>query len=665
MSKLISERNPLSIPEDFNPETNMLAKTTEYGTFHETRKAAQFAAQLVENGTEDDLALAEKVLEAVLDCQEREPFAPHMGNFYWMREDSTVEDLNAMQFVLESLIPMMIQHNDRVANISSDLHGRLLESIHLALEEISRLNVWVAYTNIAMLDILNTCLGGELLGNPSLAERGYKKMLEWIIFTNRSGHPLEYNSPTYTAVTLRALKRLRDLIEHEPTRQRARTMTARLALSVALHIHGGTGRWAGPFSRAYQPSVVGEINPEIEMVRQWVADDIVPDWVGDILDASISGTIYPLQITETASKDLKLSFTTYQTSKYALGVATQSFQPQSNVCLLQYTRPNAHIGIFYTRYIIDDKWFGDSYHATDRTKTRNLLDEGDFFGVQQKNRAIGVYAPSGSMTSCQSAKAAFIWTQMDQLDDLWVNDQHVDNLPNGQLTLPEEPTIVISSGDVYMAVRPLVHTRLGKEIPIQLVARDGDLVLEVFNYQGTPKNFWELRWPGAFYQGRPICAFYIEVAARSDYEDGLAFSQAIRAGHFTEEVGQPFTYTGEGQRIARFSYKRDGEQLGLDVDLMAWVLKYRWTDDGLLDWPMLNATVAGQTVARQSADGIVRMESASLTCADGPAWLLAMPKQDLWVAGYTGIEPTILNLKTPAGTRRLSEMEMGTIVVRG
>ncbi len=101
---------PLPLSESFNPDTNMLPRTTETGTYQSSRRAAAFAAQLVANGTPQELALAEKVLDAVLGCQERREGDPHYGSFKWVLEDDVVQDLNAVEFNLEYLIPMMLQH---------------------------------------------------------------------------------------------------------------------------------------------------------------------------------------------------------------------------------------------------------------------------------------------------------------------------------------------------------------------------------------------------------------------------------------------------------------------------------------------------------------------------------------------------------------------------
>jgi hypothetical protein len=637
----------------------MLMKTTEYGVFHETRQAARLAERLAATGAPDDLALAEKVLAAVLACQELDPGDPHCGNFYWMREDSVVDDLNAVEFVLEALIPLMMAHGDRLAPA---IQERVYAAIRLGLAEIARLDVLVAYTNITALDILNTCLGGELLDEPVIAGRGYAKLIRWIEYTNQSGHPLEYNSPTYSAVTLRALKLLADLVRDNDTRLRAQTLSARLALSYALHLHTGTGRLAGPHGRAYHPTIVGETPPEAEILRGWIADGTVPPWIVDLLDARPAS----YTVCETAERSRGLAITTYLCNAFALGVASQNFHSQSNHCMVHFHRPgSARAGVFYTRYLLDDKWFGDHYHPTDRTKTRNLLDEGDFMGVQSESRAIGVYTTTG-LRQCHSAKAALIWTEYSRVDELWAGETQVAALP-----CPVAPgqVVVAGSGDVYIAIRPLQLTPLGRTTPMQLIERDGDLVLEMYNYQGEHKRFWELNWPGAFYQGRPICGFYIEVVERTAPRglptSGLDFGRLVASGEFTDILDAPFTYPASGERLYTAVYRRDGQELGLLLDVMQWRLLRRWTDNGGAQgtpasgpgWPMLTSPVAAQ-----SNTGVVSAGDAHVEASHGPVWLVACPQAGRWVAGYTGQTPAQLRLVTPQGEATVESMGTGMVV---
>ena len=644
---MIARLDPLPLPADYDPLTCMLSKTTENGTFHESRRGAAFAARLVANGTPEDLRLADKVLHAVLEAQEQREGDPHRGNFLWMIEDQVVEDLNAVEFNLEHLVPMMIQHSQRLL---PETRKQVLGAIALGLEEIHRLDVLVAYSNIAVLDILNSCLGGELLRDAEIAARGYRKLVEWIAFTDLNGIPYEYNSPTYTSVVIKALEVLAGHVQHDATRIRARTMAARLGLSVALHIHAGTGRWAGPHSRAYQPTVTCTTAPEVEKVAQWIADGALPEWISEVIEHRPAA----FEVIETAFASRDMGITTYHSPSYALGVSSKELSGQSNVLTVHYQREGAdRPGVVYTRYLVNDKWLGDFYHATDRTKSRNLIDEGGFYGAQRGPWALGLYTPR-HLGATHSAKAALIWSERELVDEIWIGDRYVDDLP---ARVSPGQIVVIGSGSALIAVWPLTHTDLGRDAPIRLVEVQGDLVLEIYNYLGPEKRFWEMGWPGAFYRGTPQCGFYLEAAERAAHTDGQAFLRRVRSGTLRDTAQAPFVYAGDGERLWSVEYARDNRSLGIEVDLMAWKLKRRWTEDGEMGWPMLESPLA-----RETRDGYVAVGDAVLTCGEDAAWLYASPRAGLWVAAYHGLEPGPLTLTVPGGQVRIAEMGTGTVV---
>ncbi|NJN80825.1 MAG: hypothetical protein HC802_00045 [Caldilineaceae bacterium] len=180
---------------------------------------------------------------------------------------------------------------------------------------------------------------------------------------------------------------------------------------------------------------------------------------------------------------------------------------------------------------------------------------------------------------------------------------------------------------------------------MQLVERSGDLVLEMVNYRGPSKRFWELRWPGAFFKGWPFCAFYLEVADRSEFTTGQAFGQRIGAGRIVQHLDEPRTYAADGQRSYRVAYSRDERELGIEVDLMEWRLLRRWTQAGEVGWPMLESPFA-----RQEVDGEVELEGATVQCTCGPVWLAKSPTGDCWIAGYLGLQPATMHLTTPDGS---------------
>jgi hypothetical protein len=113
-------------PNLFNPETNLLSSKRGDKVFHESRGGAGLARRLFASGTPEDLELGHKVIEATLACQEMREDDPHYGNFHWMAEDDWVEDLNAVEFCLEHLIPLCLEHGDLV---ESGLYERLLASM--------------------------------------------------------------------------------------------------------------------------------------------------------------------------------------------------------------------------------------------------------------------------------------------------------------------------------------------------------------------------------------------------------------------------------------------------------------------------------------------------------------------------------------------------------
>jgi len=638
---------PLALPTNFDRNVNMPATSSAAGTYHEVRDAAGVAENLVANGAPQDLELAEKVLDAVMACQELHQDDPHYGNFWWMREDGLVEDLNAVEFVLSHLIPMMIEYGDR---LRPEMQERVLESIRLGLGEIAKLDVLIAYTNITALDITNTCLGGELLRDPAIAQRGREKLIKWMAFTDLNGTTYEFNSPVYTRVTLDALDDLCKLVRDQDTRIRARTFAARLGLGVALHMHRATGRWAGPHSRAYYRYTAGDVPPEAVGFRQKVAEGRLPAWIADVLDSSP----LPMQVVESADPLRGLGLTTYLGKSFALGVASREFIDQTNVFIVHYARAGQERpSVIFSRYLVNDKWVGANYYDPDRTPSRELFEDGRFYGVQDGPRAIGLYTPA-SLGLCASAKAALIFTGRDQIDEIWVGDKRIESLP---AVVPRGSVVVIGSGGMLAAVRPLTITDLGRDAPIRLIERNGDLVLEMHNYLGPKKSFWEMEWPGGFYKGQPQCGFYAELAERADYANGKAFADKVAKGTLKDAARAPFTYEAAGERPWTLEYSRDGRSLGIQVDLMEWKVKRRWTHEGDMPWPMLESPVA-----RENRQGRVVVGEAVLECGKEAGWLFACPEKKLWVAGYQGISPAPLRLTVPDGKVEIEAMGAGTVV---
>lgn len=149
----------------FDEQAGLIEQRTDTGVYHPIRESFGYAYALVQAEGATAIPQAERILRRALQAQERNPANPHYGGFKWMDEDRSVTDLNAVQFVLEQILPFLIDYGDY---ISPALRAELLEAVRLGAEEIARLNVAVWYTNITLLDTLNTVLAGQVLGDEGL-----------------------------------------------------------------------------------------------------------------------------------------------------------------------------------------------------------------------------------------------------------------------------------------------------------------------------------------------------------------------------------------------------------------------------------------------------------------------------------------------------------------
>ena len=158
--------------------------------------------------------------------------------------------------------------------------------------------------------------------------------------------------------------------------------------------------------------------------------------------------------------------------------------------------------------------------------------------------------------------------------------------------MPEPALIVVGCGNVYMVVRPLGRRKLSPEAPIRMVEHRGSLVLEMYNYLGPEKTFWELANPGAFFQGYVHNGFFVEVLDRKRYDCGKALCQAFQNGTTLENLEDARTFDGSNARHYSAAYSRDNHNLGIEVDLMRWRLQRRWSNGADLGFPMLASPVA-------------------------------------------------------------------------
>lgn len=547
----------------YDPARGMVASVTETGTYHPTRESLKYARVLLQRNDAGDADRADALIRAVLATQEREPGNPHAGNFPWMADDGYVADLNAVEFCLESLVAIC---TESAALLPSETVTAIHAAMHLAFAEVARLDVHVSYSNIALHEIQNTILGGQVLGVPEIAARGARKLRDWAAFT-AAGAPREFNSPTYQAINLAALGAVAQHAHDPQTRLLAKLWEERLWLSVALRYHVRTGQVAGPHSRAYINDVRGAGGGLKTAIWRELGDLTTPAEETDAAQSRIPPGVraifrdkpLPMTVTEQAHD---YDLITHLTKNWAMGTASKEYGPQANNLTLHYARGDAsdgyagkEFGVLFTRFVLNHKRLGSTYHATDRSFSRNLVDDGQFRGYQHENVAIACYGLLPQYESVSAAALDVFIADADKVGRVLIGGELVTAFP---AEVPPHTAVVVEDGAVRIGLRPLRYTRMGSEQAVRLEIRDGDLVLSQPLYDGPPKTFWEYRaLSGPFYRGNVESGVVVHVSDRAEYPSAEAFAATLATAvveDTTVNGVRSVRYACAGQDV-RFAYR--------------------------------------------------------------------------------------------------------------
>ena len=641
------------------------------------------ALALLRQGDEASVNQAIAIVAAVLESQELAPQHPHVGNWLWLTDDEEVADINAVQFVLRGLLPVLVRHGHL-------LPENLLETcrtrVRLALAEEERIDVAPTYSNIHIMSLFALNVGGQWLQDEHFAALGNARWQRWVRFTLDAGAPHEYNSPNYGAINLMTLALLHELIADPVIRLQARLMYERLWLHVGLHMHTPTHQLAGPHCRCYWGPLQTGRGPVKDLLWRetgwdWLltpgpyGGDAEPPAVLELMETDHwlppylatwlqqQAQAMPFEVRETANRSAGFDLTSYFSSSYTLGTASRTYgigticfyiEHQANYLMLYYSRPEeaGGWGMMYSRYIVNDRHWGTLGAAPDRPKDANFYDQGNFAGVQLNNKAIALYALEAQHEAVFSLKTVVALPSGHALEEVWLDDRAVA-LDGDLPTLEANDWLIVADGGVYIGVRPLAQSCLGREAPIQLAWGPlGELWLVIYNYRGGAIRFWDYAsLGGAFWRGNLRAGFVVEVAERSEYASATDFLKHLQAATVEDEVDE--------QHVRTVSYDSGGEKLAIRYDLWHTEPVARLLNDQPYTSPNLHSPLAVQ-----GASGRLTVGNATLITNPQQVWLIAQeldPASRTWIAVNPTDDPTPLRLETPCGLITAAAWGMGRL----
>lgn len=195
----------------------------------------------------DDAGEANRIIRKILKYQDLREGSRSYGNFYWMTHWNRVKDANAVSFLVPGLV-YAYQHFPH--KLEEETKAALVEAFPRMLAGIRGHKVPWTYTNIFFLNLGSLVSLSRVLNDPSAHEEAVRDFETWLDGTANDGIH-EFNSPTYTPVTLFGLEaawantpdaRFRDQLQ--------RTMDL-MAYQMAVNMFPN-GFLAGAASRAYR-----------------------------------------------------------------------------------------------------------------------------------------------------------------------------------------------------------------------------------------------------------------------------------------------------------------------------------------------------------------------------------------------------------------------------
>jgi len=206
-----------------------------------------YALLLAESGRTDMLPRVARLIELGASMQDKDAGSPTFGNFRWYWRNDKVTDLNAVEFVSHHMIPLWVDHRDRLDPKS---RSTLEQTLRRAVDGCLGRKVHPSYTNIAISNAVNLILLGEQFDRKDALEEGLKRLDAICLATWRYGI-CEYDSPTYYGVDLDELVLLNKYVRTPRARKAGEAMLELFWTDLAANWFAPGGHLGGTHSRSY------------------------------------------------------------------------------------------------------------------------------------------------------------------------------------------------------------------------------------------------------------------------------------------------------------------------------------------------------------------------------------------------------------------------------
>ncbi len=390
--------------------------------------------------------------------------------------------------------------------------------------------------NMPAKGTMSLILGGEVLKDKQALAHGRFQLRQLQEQLYRSGTNSEYNSPTYSALTLHAMAEIAEHARSESDRVVARAIERRLWADLACHWHPASHQQAGPHSRAYTADAVGHLTCVRSLVWTVLGEQVTgmspmalfdpPAWpvfhhCGNIpfniaqmcwfvaghyhLDEDLAALFVekpcPFQAVATAEygdtaemPSRRTVCTTYMTPDYSLGTSSSGYgdNGQPNAFFITYSREGqAPVGgTVHLRYTINDETPGMRGEDGDWRGEADLVrNRAHYVTLQQGPSALVSCHPAQALSELEVSRLSLmtIFTEhLGEVEEVRVGERDCSSW-EGEFS-PRQ-WFGVRAGRCLLALRPLAYSAIGLEAKARLEAYPRYKAITIDNYRGKGRRF--------------------------------------------------------------------------------------------------------------------------------------------------------------------------------
>jgi hypothetical protein len=284
----------------------------------------------------------EDLLHRAFARQNMDSSSEKYGTLPWQLNNDNIHDANSIEFGTQSWGPILLGHGKQ---LSSGFKKEMTLHIRAAFVALQNHKISVSYTNIYVMNTVNTILLAEAVNDHDQLERGNHQLDNWIEYTSANGIH-EFDSPTYYCTTLNSLGLGYRYATQAETKAKFKAILDYFWKDIAANYFAGAQRLSGAHSRDYDflystgaidlyLATEGLVAPQpykkLDMEKALVIENETEDGYHPAASVLAAAAVPERVVEQTWDEDRTHDRYNYITPQFAIGSANGDYGPQDKM----------------------------------------------------------------------------------------------------------------------------------------------------------------------------------------------------------------------------------------------------------------------------------------------------------------------------------------------